>query len=90
MKVLFFSEYNNIGVIELNSCCVCNLFIVDKLYPLVLEGKTFTSCKEIQVKNNITKDGDYYLNIKGRIIKVLWRQLLFDFSIDCWLWKNLF
>uniref|UniRef100_G3UGB1 GON domain-containing protein n=1 Tax=Loxodonta africana TaxID=9785 RepID=G3UGB1_LOXAF len=32
--------------------------------------KTFTSCKEIQVRNNITKDGEYYLNIKGRIIKI--------------------
>uniref|UniRef100_A0A8C0P5N1 ADAM metallopeptidase with thrombospondin type 1 motif 20 n=1 Tax=Canis lupus familiaris TaxID=9615 RepID=A0A8C0P5N1_CANLF len=32
--------------------------------------KTFTSCKEIQVKNNITKDGDYDLNINGRIIKI--------------------
>lgn len=56
---------------ELNSCCVFNLFIVDKLYSLILEGKTFTSCKEIQGENNITKDGDYYLNIEGRIIKVL-------------------
>ncbi|XP_028347238.1 A disintegrin and metalloproteinase with thrombospondin motifs 20 isoform X8 [Physeter macrocephalus] len=36
----------------------------------VHDCKTFTSCKEIQVKNNITKDGDYYLNIKGRIIKI--------------------
>jgi len=36
----------------------------------VNDCKTFTSCKEIQVKNNITKDGDYYLNINGRIIKV--------------------
>lgn len=57
-------------MIELNSCYVCNLFLADKLYSLVLEGKTFTSCKEIQVKNNITRDGDYYLNIKGRVIKV--------------------
>ncbi|XP_062931617.1 A disintegrin and metalloproteinase with thrombospondin motifs 20 isoform X2 [Cynocephalus volans] len=32
--------------------------------------KSFASCKEIQVKNNITKDGNYYLNIKGRIIKI--------------------
>jgi len=52
------------------------MFIVDKLYSLVLEGKTFTSCKEIQMKNNITKDGDYYLNIKGRITKVLRKQFL--------------
>ncbi|KAF6117232.1 ADAM metallopeptidase with thrombospondin type 1 motif 20 [Phyllostomus discolor] len=36
----------------------------------VNDCKTFTSCKEIQGKNNITKDGDYYLNIEGRIIKV--------------------
>ncbi|KAF4010344.1 hypothetical protein G4228_001448 [Cervus hanglu yarkandensis] len=36
----------------------------------VSDCKTFTSCKEIQVKNNITKDGDYYLNIKGRITKI--------------------
>nr|XP_004668589.2 A disintegrin and metalloproteinase with thrombospondin motifs 20 isoform X2 [Jaculus jaculus] len=32
--------------------------------------KSFTTCKEIQVKNNVSKDGDYYLNIKGRIIKI--------------------
>ncbi|XP_063528717.1 A disintegrin and metalloproteinase with thrombospondin motifs 20 isoform X6 [Pongo pygmaeus] len=32
--------------------------------------KSFTTCKEIQVKNHIRKDGDYYLNIKGRIIKI--------------------
>lgn len=68
-------------MIELNSCCVCNLFIVDKLYSLILEGKTFSSCKEIQAENNITKDGDYYLNIKGRIIKVLCTQFLFDFNV---------
>ncbi|XP_060513873.2 A disintegrin and metalloproteinase with thrombospondin motifs 20 isoform X1 [Panthera onca] len=36
----------------------------------VNDCKTFTSCKEIQVKSNITMDGDYYLNIKGRIIKI--------------------
>ncbi|ELR55619.1 A disintegrin and metalloproteinase with thrombospondin motifs 20 [Bos mutus] len=36
----------------------------------VSDCKTFTSCKEIQMKNNITKDGDYYLNIKGRITKI--------------------
>ncbi|KAB0378513.1 hypothetical protein FD755_010091 [Muntiacus reevesi] len=36
----------------------------------VSDCKTFTSCKEIQVKNNITKDGDYYLNTKGRITKI--------------------
>ncbi|XP_015414045.1 PREDICTED: A disintegrin and metalloproteinase with thrombospondin motifs 20 [Myotis davidii] len=36
----------------------------------VNDCKTFTSCKEIQGENNITKDGDYYLNIEGRIIKV--------------------
>ncbi|KAM6215650.1 A disintegrin and metalloproteinase with thrombospondin motifs 20 [Rhynchocyon petersi] len=35
----------------------------------VSDCKTFTSCKEIQVKN-IKKDGDYYLNIKGRMIKI--------------------
>ncbi|XP_011366634.1 A disintegrin and metalloproteinase with thrombospondin motifs 20 [Pteropus vampyrus] len=35
----------------------------------VSDCKTFTSCKEIQEKN-ITKDGDYYLNIKGRMIKI--------------------
>lgn len=70
-KTFVFSEYINICVTELiHSCSVCNLFSVDKLCSLVLEGKTFTSCKEIQVKNNITKDGDYYLNINGRIIKV--------------------
>ena len=71
MKGLFFFEYGNICVIEFNSCCICNLFIVDKSYALVLTGKTFTTCKEIQVKNNSAKDGDYYLNIKGKIIKVL-------------------
>ena len=69
-------------MIELNSCCVGNLFVVDKLYSLIFEGKTFTSCKEIQGKNNITKDGDYYLNIEGRIIKVLGKQFLFDFNTD--------
>lgn len=79
-----FAEYNNICTIELNSCCVCNLLIFGKLYLLVLEGKTFTSCKEIQ-ERNITKDGDYYLNIEGRMIKVLWEQFLFDFNIDHWL-----
>ncbi|EGW14869.1 A disintegrin and metalloproteinase with thrombospondin motifs 20 [Cricetulus griseus] len=31
--------------------------------------KSLTTCKEIQVMNNITKDGDYDLNIKGRIVK---------------------
>ncbi|XP_019508609.1 PREDICTED: A disintegrin and metalloproteinase with thrombospondin motifs 20, partial [Hipposideros armiger] len=41
-----------------------------QLHLLVLEGKTFTSCKAIQQQNNITKDGDYYLNVKGRIIKI--------------------
>lgn len=66
------------------------MFIIDKLCSLVLEGKTFTSCKEIQVKNNITKDGDYYLNIKGRITKVLCKQFLFDFNTDHWLWNKLF
>ncbi|KAI5158822.1 A Disintegrin And Metalloproteinase With Thrombospondin Motifs 20 [Manis pentadactyla] len=35
-----------------------------------LVRKTLSSCREIQVKNNITKDGDYYVNIKGRIIKI--------------------
>lgn len=66
------------------------MFIIDKLCSLVLEGKTFMSCKEIQVKNNITKDGDYYLNIKGRITKVLCKQFLFDFNTDHWLWNKLF
>ncbi|XP_048206844.1 A disintegrin and metalloproteinase with thrombospondin motifs 20 [Perognathus longimembris pacificus] len=32
--------------------------------------KSLATCKEIQVTNNTTKDGDYYLNVKGRIIKV--------------------
>ncbi|XP_008824822.1 A disintegrin and metalloproteinase with thrombospondin motifs 20 isoform X2 [Nannospalax galili] len=32
--------------------------------------KSFTTCKEIQVKNNVTKDGDYYLNIWGRMLKI--------------------
>ncbi|ERE86040.1 A disintegrin and metalloproteinase with thrombospondin motif 20-like protein [Cricetulus griseus] len=32
--------------------------------------KSLTTCKEIQVMNNITKDGDYDLNIKGRIVKI--------------------
>ncbi|XP_073078437.1 A disintegrin and metalloproteinase with thrombospondin motifs 20 isoform X4 [Manis javanica] len=36
----------------------------------VSDCKTLSSCREIQVKNNITKDGDYYVNIKGRIIKI--------------------
>lgn len=36
----------------------------------VYDCKSFTSCKDIQIKNNITKDGDYYLNIKGKIIKI--------------------
>lgn len=78
-----FLEYNNVCVTELlNLCCVCNLPIVDKLCSLDLEGKTLSSCREIQVKNNITKDGDYYVNIKGRIIKVLREQPLFDCRID--------
>lgn len=62
---------HNVSMTELNSCGAWNVFIVDKFNLLVLEGKTFTSCKEIQRQNNITEDGDYYLNIKGRIIKVL-------------------
>ncbi|KAK2492450.1 hypothetical protein MC885_010159 [Smutsia gigantea] len=36
----------------------------------VNDCKTLSNCREIQVKNNITKDGDYYINIKGRIIKI--------------------
>lgn len=36
----------------------------------VNDCKTFTTCKEIQVKNSSAKDGDYYLNIKGKIIKI--------------------
>ncbi|XP_021098766.1 A disintegrin and metalloproteinase with thrombospondin motifs 20 isoform X3 [Heterocephalus glaber] len=36
----------------------------------IYDCKSFTTCKDIQVKNNITEDGDYYLNIKGRIIKI--------------------
>lgn len=34
------------------------------------QGKLFTTCKEIRVMNNITKDGDYDLNIRGRIVKI--------------------
>lgn len=77
-------------MIELKLYCVFNLFIVDKLYSLIVEGKTFTSCKEIQGENNITEDGDYYLNIEGRIIKVLWTLLLLDFNTDRWRWEKLF
>uniref|UniRef100_H0V4Q3 ADAM metallopeptidase with thrombospondin type 1 motif 20 n=1 Tax=Cavia porcellus TaxID=10141 RepID=H0V4Q3_CAVPO len=36
----------------------------------VNDCKSFSTCKDIQVKGNVTKDGDYYLNIKGRIIKI--------------------
>ncbi|XP_045143176.1 A disintegrin and metalloproteinase with thrombospondin motifs 20 [Echinops telfairi] len=32
--------------------------------------KTFTSCKDVQVKNSIKKDGEYYLTIQGRMIKI--------------------
>ncbi|XP_034372581.1 A disintegrin and metalloproteinase with thrombospondin motifs 20 isoform X1 [Arvicanthis niloticus] len=32
--------------------------------------KLLTTCKEIQVTNNVTKDGDYDLNVRGRILKI--------------------
>ncbi|XP_057647833.1 A disintegrin and metalloproteinase with thrombospondin motifs 20 [Chionomys nivalis] len=32
--------------------------------------KLFATCKEIQVTKNITKDGDYDLNIRGRTVKI--------------------
>ncbi|GAB1299762.1 A disintegrin and metalloproteinase with thrombospondin motifs 20 [Apodemus speciosus] len=32
--------------------------------------KLLTTCKEIQVANNVTKDGDYDLNVRGRMLKI--------------------
>ncbi|XP_075407973.1 A disintegrin and metalloproteinase with thrombospondin motifs 20 [Tenrec ecaudatus] len=32
--------------------------------------ETFTSCKDVQVKNSIQKDGEYFLTIQGRVIKI--------------------
>ncbi|XP_053114058.1 A disintegrin and metalloproteinase with thrombospondin motifs 20 isoform X2 [Hemicordylus capensis] len=32
--------------------------------------ETITSCKEIQIRKKIRKDGEYLLNIKGRMIKI--------------------
>ncbi|XP_051706363.1 A disintegrin and metalloproteinase with thrombospondin motifs 20 isoform X2 [Oryctolagus cuniculus] len=36
----------------------------------VSDCNSLTTCKEIQVKNNITDDGDHLLNVKGRLIKI--------------------
>lgn len=48
-----------------------DLLRVDVSRDFILEGKLFATCKEIQVTKNITKDGDYDLNIRGRTVKVL-------------------
>lgn len=58
------------------------LLSVDVSHDFVLEGKLFATCKEIQVAKNITKDGDYDLNIEGRMVKVLWKPFLIDFNFE--------
>uniref|UniRef100_A0A8C8RHX3 ADAM metallopeptidase with thrombospondin type 1 motif 20 n=1 Tax=Pelusios castaneus TaxID=367368 RepID=A0A8C8RHX3_9SAUR len=40
--------------------------------------ESFTSCKEIQVKKKIRKDGEYLLNIKGRLIKIYCSGMQFE------------
>ncbi|XP_067420282.1 A disintegrin and metalloproteinase with thrombospondin motifs 20 isoform X3 [Emydura macquarii macquarii] len=42
------------------------------------ECEAFTSCKEIQIKKKIRKDGEYLLNIKGRLIKIYCSGMQFD------------
>ncbi|XP_053880611.1 A disintegrin and metalloproteinase with thrombospondin motifs 20 isoform X2 [Malaclemys terrapin pileata] len=42
------------------------------------ECEAFTSCKEIQIKKRIRKDGEYLLNIKGRLIKIYCSGMQFE------------
>lgn len=59
-----------------------NLLSPDLLRSFIFEGKLLTTCKEIQVTNNVTKDGDYDLNVRGRVLKVPREPLLTDFHLD--------
>lgn len=63
------SEYSNDSEGQVHAAW--DLLSVDVSHDFILEGKLFATCKEIQVTKNITKDGDYDLNIRGRTVKVL-------------------
>uniref|UniRef100_A0A8C0GEP6 ADAM metallopeptidase with thrombospondin type 1 motif 20 n=1 Tax=Chelonoidis abingdonii TaxID=106734 RepID=A0A8C0GEP6_CHEAB len=40
--------------------------------------EAFTSCKEIQIKKRIRKDGEYLLSVKGRLIKIYCSGMQFE------------
>ncbi|KAM6437992.1 A disintegrin and metalloproteinase with thrombospondin motifs 20 [Liasis olivaceus] len=50
--------------------CLSHLKPVARKLCHVKDCETTTSCKEIQIRKKIQKDGEYMLNVKGKIIKI--------------------
>lgn len=59
---------------------VCFIHSPDIL-PHLFSGEATTSCKGIQSREKIRKDGEYLLNVKGQMIKVLLEFILGEFNL---------
>lgn len=46
------------------------LFICFHLFVICLLGQLFTSCREVQMRQGVRMDGEYYLKVKSRILQV--------------------
>ncbi|XP_050791962.1 A disintegrin and metalloproteinase with thrombospondin motifs 20 isoform X2 [Gopherus flavomarginatus] len=61
-----------------SSLCLSRLKPAARKICHAKECEAFTSCKEIQVKKGIRKDGEYLLNVKGRLIKIYCSGMQFE------------
>ncbi|XP_043404927.1 A disintegrin and metalloproteinase with thrombospondin motifs 20 isoform X4 [Chelonia mydas] len=61
-----------------SSLCLSRLKPAARKICHAKECEAFTSCKEIQSKKRIRKDGEYLLNVKGRLIKIYCSGMQFE------------
>ncbi|XP_039367928.1 A disintegrin and metalloproteinase with thrombospondin motifs 20 [Mauremys reevesii] len=61
-----------------SSLCLSRLKPAARKICHAKECEAFTSCKEIQIKKRIRKDGEYLLNVKGRLIKIYCSGMQFE------------
>ncbi|XP_075786355.1 A disintegrin and metalloproteinase with thrombospondin motifs 20 isoform X3 [Pelodiscus sinensis] len=61
-----------------SSLCLSRLKPAERKICHAKECEAFTSCKEIQIKKGIRKDGEYLLNVKGRLIKIYCSGMQFE------------
>ncbi|XP_032660482.1 A disintegrin and metalloproteinase with thrombospondin motifs 20 isoform X2 [Chelonoidis abingdonii] len=61
-----------------SSLCLSRLKPAARKICHAKECEAFTSCKEIQIKKRIRKDGEYLLSVKGRLIKIYCSGMQFE------------